>query len=364
MNYCFRVLVQAIVFFVVSVHTYASPNCDAVLRPNEEKFASDYDVVRAYMRLNAENEYDRLNKMDSNSRSADASYKLFSIEYNESSSRKKFQENVRNRLSREAFEMKESEARALSRIFVTDVQVAAWVKCEEAAGGGAVLIVANDPNASAFPIKISFMPQTGIGEAIVQLELDGGKINSRTSVKEKLMGKSSKAFIVKPVSGSKQVVITANVAGLSDTLTVDLKPRVVVPPPSPPLVPTLKLEKLNPLYVGATPNCNAAIVTSHQNHLNCTNLPLGYTIKNGEAAQQLLYLGNQANVNAGVVTTKVNFKGGTTTEWGYTIRDSYKVNASVLLYVVVGCGDNDGEVTSNSNHKNCPTTPIGYAHPW
>jgi len=132
-----------------------------------------------------------------------------------------------------------------------------------------------------------------------------------------------------------------------------------VPPPPPPTV-----EKFNTLFVGLTPNCNAAIVTNHQNHLNCTNVPIGYTIKSGPAARQLLYLGVTPNVNAGVITTKSIFRGGATQEWGYTIRGEFPLQGSVPLYVVVGCGDNDGEVTTNPGHKNCSTTPIGFAYPW
>jgi len=131
------------------------------------------------------------------------------------------------------------------------------------------------------------------------------------------------------------------------------------PPPPPPPV-----KKLNPLFAGQTPNCNASIVTNHQNHLNCTNTPLGYTIESGQAAQQRLYLGVTGNVNAGVITTKSNFRGGATQEWGYTIREAYKAAGSSPLYVVVGCGNNDGEVTTNPGHKNCPTAPIGWTYPW
>jgi hypothetical protein len=36
----------------------------------------------------------------------------------------------------------------------------------------------------------------------------------------------------------------------------------------------------------------------------------------------------------------------------------------VALYAVVGCGNNDGEVTTNSHHKNCNTIPIGYTYPY
>jgi hypothetical protein len=156
------------------------------------------------------------------------------------------------------------------------------------------------------------------------------------------------------------IVVNATKGPIRGGGTLDLPEiaRFTSPPPPP------AVERLNTLFVGQTPNCNAAIVTNHQNHLNCTNTALGYTIKNSAAAQQLLYLGVTGNVNAGVITTKSNFKGGATQEWGYTIRESYKLSGSAPLYVVVGCSENDGEVTTNPTHKNCPTTPIGWAYPW
>lgn len=53
----------------------------------------------------------------------------------------------------------------------------------------------------------------------------------------------------------------------------------------------LPIERFNMLFLGQTPNCNADIVTNHRGHLNCVNTPIGYTIKEGHAAQQHLFLG-------------------------------------------------------------------------
>lgn len=158
------------------------------------------------------------------------------------------------------------------------------------------------------------------------------------------------------------VVVTAdfNPRG-GGTLTLPRIPaaaRLPAPPPAP------TPEKANTLFVGQTLNCNAAIVTNHQGHLNCVNTPLGYTIKAGPAAMQMLYLGIDPNVNAGVISVKPSFRGGRTQDWGYTIRQQYKLPGSAQIFAVVGCGANDGEVTTNANHKNCPTTPIGWIYPW
>lgn len=349
-----------------SPRALAAPVCDAVLRPNEVTTKSDYAVMQAYMSYNAEHEYDRLQNLDNQSRSADISYKVFSAEYDESRSREDFQERIRNRLAKESFNMNASESRALSRVYVTDKQVEGWVECIRHSGGGAVLIIASNPNPRSFPLRVTFLPPTGVGQSTMELSLDGGLIDGRRSLVQKFVGKSSRSYIVKPKQKSTEVVIAANIAGLSDDLTVDLKPR-----------PKVKLENkqeetkttlpvveaFNPLFVGRTPHCNAAIVTNHQGHLNCVNVPIGFTIKSGPAAQQLLYLGVVGNVNAGAITTNERFRGGDTKEWGYTMREERKLPGSVPLYVVVGCGNDDGEVTTNSNHKNCQTNMIGWAYP-
>lgn len=349
-----------------SLTALGAPICDAVLRPNEMNAKSDYAVMQAYMSYNAEHEYDRLQNLDKQSRSADISYKLFSAEYDDSRSREDFQERIRDRLKKELFNMNASESRALSRVYVTDKQVEGWVSCIQASGGGAVLIVANNPNPKSFPLRVTFLPPNGVGQATMELSLDGGLIDGRRSLEQKFVGKSSRSYIVKPKQKTTEVVIAANIAGLSDDLTIDLKPRPRVKvektqeetKTTPPVV-----EAFNPLFVGLTPNCNAAIVTNHQGHLNCVNAPIGFTIKSGPAAQQLLYLGVVGNVNAGAITTNERFRGGDTKEWGYTMREERKLPGSVPLYVVVGCGNNDGEVTTNAGHKNCQTNPIGWAYP-
>ncbi len=128
-------------------------------------------------------------------------------------------------------------------------------------------------------------------------------------------------------------------------------------------VPSPAQEPFNTLFEGQTPGCNENVVTNHQGHLNCANTPIGFTIKGGPAAQQQLFLGVVPNVNAGAITTKPGFRGGVTQNWGYTLKDDAKIPGSVRLYVVEGCGYYDGEVTTNPNHNNCPTTSIGWTYP-
>ena len=93
--------------------------------------------------------------MDKSARDADVMYKAFSLEYSDSSSRQDFQERVRQRLSKESFKMQASEARALSRVYVSDEQVKAWSDCMKSGG---VLLVASYSNQTAFPLKVSWSP--------------------------------------------------------------------------------------------------------------------------------------------------------------------------------------------------------------
>lgn len=83
------------------------------------------------------------------------------------------------------------------------------------------------------------------------------------------------------------------------------------------------VEKQSALFDGLSPACNEGIVAGGQSHLNC----------------------------------------GVTQQWGYTVKEAFKAVGSVPLYVVVGCGNNGGEVTPNPGHKHCPTVQIGRTYP-
>lgn len=127
--------------------------------------------------------------------------------------------------------MKSSEARALSRVYVSDKQVKAWSDCMKSGG---VLLVASYPNQTAFPLKVSWSPPETVGHGTMEIALQGGLIDKKSKIADRFTGKSNRSYIVSPLPNAKQIVITANISGLSDELWVDLTPRVVIPPPAPP----------------------------------------------------------------------------------------------------------------------------------
>jgi hypothetical protein len=191
--------------------------------------------MQAYMRENASFEFDRLQKLDKSEREADATYKFFGVEYNDSHSREEFQEKVRDRLEKESFRMDLTEAKALSRTYVTDKQIEEWGKC---ISSGALLLVASGPNSTAFPLKVSWVPPKGTGEDRIWITVDGGKIKLRrgkevSDITEKYIGRTTKAYIVKPARDSKQVVITAFIHGDGEAISVNLEHQKVPPPPPP-----------------------------------------------------------------------------------------------------------------------------------
>jgi len=116
-----------------------------------------------------------------------------------------------------------------------------------------------------------------------------------------------------------------------------------------------------PLFEGRSQFCNAAVVSNHANHLNCVNSAYGYAAPTaGPETSTKLYLGIQPYVNAGGITTSSSFKGGLTQEYGYLLAAPDGHPDSRALYRVVNCGAHTGEVTTNPNHRNCRTEPIGY----
>src|SRR5687767_2587010 len=127
----------------VSASSFAD-QCEVALLPTVEVAKTDYRIQQAYMYANADSEYDRLQKLDTTSRSADATFKVFTAEYNDSNSSQEFREKVRNRLTREQFNLNESDARQYYRRFLSDAQLTAWSSCiSQGDAGGLLLSVKN-----------------------------------------------------------------------------------------------------------------------------------------------------------------------------------------------------------------------------
>ncbi|MDD2871874.1 MAG: fibrinogen-like YCDxxxxGGGW domain-containing protein [Candidatus Gracilibacteria bacterium] len=108
----------------------------------------------------------------------------------------------------------------------------------------------------------------------------------------------------------------------------------------------------SPLFIGTKANCNAGVVSTNKNHLNCSTNFIGYSSKTGDTA---LYVGTKAYCNAGVLTTNPNHLNCPTQLVGYA-----KSTGDTQLYVGTQNGCNAGVVTTNPNHLNCTTTSIGY----
>lgn len=274
-----------------------------------------------------------------------------------------FNEKRASSFLKENYNSTEYEAQQELSIETPKEAVSAWQNCISSNSVGLFAYVKNVDESGA-TISINWRPAPGLKELnSVYTELSGAKSERLSNLRQIDIGEGT--FLINR-GGSTQAVRgiimgrTSTGGVYSAEIYIPAKAAKKIETPIKPVVP----EKYKPLFVGQTPNCNAAIITSHQNHLNCVNIPYGYTVNATEVAQQNLYLGVEPNKNAGVVTTKANFHGGQTTDYGWTIRDQYKMEGSKQLFVVVGCGANDGEVTNNPTHKNCPTAPIGWAYPW
>jgi hypothetical protein len=99
----------------LSSHAQSTAECDGVLIPTVEQSSNDRRMILAFVSVNAKTEYERLKKLDKDARAADATYKVFSAEYNDSRSREMFQEKTRNKLTELNFNLNESEARSYYR---------------------------------------------------------------------------------------------------------------------------------------------------------------------------------------------------------------------------------------------------------
>lgn len=211
---------------------YAAQDCAASLVPTEEQTKSDYSMMQAYMRSSAAEEYDRLKKVSKDQLAAEASYKLFAAEFDSSSSREEFQERIRKRLDTESFSLSVNDAKAVHRKYLNSEQLAAWTTCIiQNSKGGALLLRADEPHKDGFALGISWIPQQGIPDGQLELELTGAKINGFSNYKVYMPGKTDRSVLVKPDTGASSIVVVGNIRSNDDSLRI----RFDLLPTKPPL---------------------------------------------------------------------------------------------------------------------------------
>ena len=107
-----------------------------------------------------------------------------------------------------------------------------------------------------------------------------------------------------------------------------------------------------PLFIWTVQNCNAWVVSTNKNHLNCATNFIWYSSKTGDTA---LYVWTKANCNAWVLSTNPNHLNCPTKFVWYA-----KSTWDTQLYVWTQNWCNAWVVTTNPNHLNCTTTSIWY----
>jgi hypothetical protein len=207
--------------------------CQQVIVPTEEQSTSDYRRMQSFMSTNSSYEYERLKKLDTSARGAQASYKVFSAEYNDSNTKEDFSEKVRQRLSNESFNLSESDARSYAKTGLTDFQVAAWQECvQRVTGAGGLLLSAKNMTSSGFTLVVARVFQPGVGQGAVEFEIVGGSIGSKKLIQETYVGFGSKAYEVKRDSSAQAVRVSGTLMStFPDSVLVDYTPRVITKPP-------------------------------------------------------------------------------------------------------------------------------------
>lgn len=209
-------------------------SCDAALYPTQEAYTSNYRLLQAHMRLNAEYEYSRLKMMTQQQREAEASYKLFAAEYENSTSSSEFRERVISRLETENYNFDESQSRAYTRQGPTAQQMQAWTTCQQQrSGGGYIIVTTERTSASRDPFAITMAWRFPEGHPAdrqyVDLELVGGTTAGVSRKRLELSGSGRTSLPVTPNASANAVLVIANLnnAG-TDQLYVDLTspPRI------------------------------------------------------------------------------------------------------------------------------------------
>jgi hypothetical protein len=209
-------------------------DCDASLVPTVEQTNSDYSRMQDFLYYNAAQEYDRLSKLAKEQRTAEASYKVAQAEYNESKSASEFQERMTSRIDSERSRTQESTSSSNYRRGLEQSQLSAWSECVRAVtGGGAVFLVAEKVDPSAFPLTVRWYPATGQTEGTLTLKIANATVDGSAEIRAKLVGSGSKPFIVVPDQSSNPIVITAEILRSADVVSL---PRKFPAPTRPPVI--------------------------------------------------------------------------------------------------------------------------------
>jgi hypothetical protein len=110
----------------------------------------------------------------------------------------------------------------------------------------------------------------------------------------------------------------------------------------------------------ATPpdRCIPGEVTTNSDHKGCKTKAIGSAVPVGEGVAHRLVAGVDANVSEGSVSIIKNHLGGQTRFIGYS-HDSFGSGTALYLGIEPNC--NLGVVSTASDHRGCPTIPIGFA---
>ena len=205
--------------------------CQSVLTPTIEQSNSDYRRMQSYMYTSSEYEFDRLKKLSNESRSADAGFKAFSAEYEDSNTKEEFSERVRRRLLVEGFSLNESDAKSYARIGVTDKQVDGWMSCvSNVSGAGAILLTSRGVGGNTFNLRVARVFQSGVGSGTLELSVSNGTINGVKQLSEQYVGPGAKTYEVIADSPQLKVWVRANLASLTDDLVVNLNSSTLSTP--------------------------------------------------------------------------------------------------------------------------------------
>ncbi len=217
----FACLVLASVFDAQAQTQQSTSVCNAALIPTVVESSSHVRRLYSYMWLHAEVEYDRLSKMDTRTREAQASYKLFSGEYGESQTKEQFKEKTSKRISEEKIFSDDTEITTYFRKGLEEAQLLEWSKCIAAtSGAGDLLLSTRNERAKGFVLVVTWVEPNAAGsESVIELEVQDGNLHvgnkKRTSTKVRFTSSSSRAIFVSRAPSSKEVSVVANTPGFS-----------------------------------------------------------------------------------------------------------------------------------------------------
>ncbi len=207
-------------------------DCGEVLKYQTIFEQSDYQLIKAYLKVNASEAYQKRKMDEDNGLDTGGSWGPFDADYRQSSSASEFEEKVDKRLTKIGFNMSKDEAKTYSQKYLDPVQVAAWANCM---GIETLTVWASDwddgEGDNNYTLHVVYFTTGGDEEITVRSLNRGTRVDNRKRFNITLEGSAEYEFLVTHRKNKSQVSVQIGQFSRIIAVNMDkMKEEILVPP--------------------------------------------------------------------------------------------------------------------------------------